>query len=265
MDKEMLPIVLDINIRQDDPREEYDYNSRYAIGSPVVRSITDGLPLDKQDVHELKPNLLLDFSYHKWDKITVESFSDQAITILYKKETITIRLGQEWHTRFDNGFSLSEVTLRYHRLDFWETVSMLMNRILKVHEHSLHPIITSTTAAEQQVINLLNAAIDDGKVGLYPFKARLHASNNWYTGKILRLGMFQDILLEGIGRGALSPDNAEGWEWLKVAADNNDPAEFMTDMERYYDLLASAAEAGNTDALDIMNEIWPPEQIIEED
>ena len=39
----------------------------------------------------------------------------------------------------------------------------------------------------------------------------------------------------------------------------------MTDMDRYYDLLASAAEEGNEDALDIMNTIWPPEQLIEED
>lgn len=46
---------------------------------------------------------------------------------------------------------------------------------------------------------------------------------------------------------------------------NNDPEEFMTDMERYYDILATAAEEGNEIALDIMNTIWEPEQIIEED
>lgn len=39
----------------------------------------------------------------------------------------------------------------------------------------------------------------------------------------------------------------------------------MTDMERYYDILAKAAEEGNEIALDIMNTIWEPEQIIEED
>ncbi len=261
----MLPIALNINIRQDDPQEESDYNYRYAIGSTLVHSITNGVPLDKQEVCELKPNLLLDFSYQKWDKIIIESFSEQAITFLYKKERITINLGEKWQTKFDNGFSMSEVTLRYRRLSFWDTASMLMDRIFKVHKHSRHPIITSTTAAEEQVLNLLNSSIEDGNVGLYPLKALLHASNNWYTGKILRLGMFQEILLEGIGEGALAPDDAEGWEWLKAISVDNDPAEFMTDMERYYDLLASAAENGNTDALDIMNEIWPPEQIIEED
>lgn len=91
------------------------------------------------------------------------------------------------------------------------------------------------------------------------------ASNNWHSAKILRLGLFQDILLEGIEKGALAPDDAQGWEWLKVAAESNDPSEFMPDMEHYYDLLASAAEAGDTNALDIMNEVWPTEQIIEED
>ncbi len=264
MDKGILPVVLDVNIRQDDPQEEFEYSSRYAIGCPVVHSVKN-LPLDKLDVHELKPNLLLDFSYHKWDKIIIESFSEQAITFLYKKERITINLSEEWHTAFDNGFALSEVTLRYYRLNFWDTISMLMDRIMKVHEKSRHPIMVATTKAEEQVFHLLNAAIEDGNVGLYPLKALLHATNDWYTFKILRLGLFQSILLEGIERGALSPDDAEGWEWLKLIAADNDPSEFMPDMERYYDLLATAAEAGNTDALDIMNEIWPPEQIIEED
>ena len=82
---------------------------------------------------------------------------------------------------------------------------------------------------------------------------------------MVRMSQFRQILLEGIDCGALAPDDDAGWEWLYAAAECNDPQEFMTDMDRYYDLLASAAEEGNEDALDIMNTIWPPEQIIEED
>lgn len=50
-----------------------------------------------------------------------------------------------------------------------------------------------------------------------------------------------------------------------MAATNNDPNEFIDDKDLYYDLLATAAEEGCDEARDIMNEIWPPEQIIEED
>ncbi len=42
-------------------------------------------------------------------------------------------------------------------------------------------------------------------------------------------------------------------------------AELVEDKFALYDLLADEAEAGNYVALDLMDEIWPPEQIIEED
>ncbi len=153
----------------------------------------------------------------------------------------------------------------YNQQSAREEALRLLERIVKIHEESRHSIILSTVDDEQRVIDLLDKEIGRGSVGLYPLKALLSACNNWHTCKILRMGQFQSILLEGVDDGSLAPDDDEGWEWLRVAADTNDPAEFMPDMERYYDLLASAAEAGNTDALDLMNEIWPPEQIIEED
>ncbi len=42
-------------------------------------------------------------------------------------------------------------------------------------------------------------------------------------------------------------------------------AEMVEDKFELYDLLATEAENGNDAALDLMDEIWPPEQIMEED
>lgn len=108
--------------------------------------------------------------------------------------------------------------------------------------------------------DLLNNAIQ-----LYPLAALLASTDNWQTCEIVRMERFREILLEGIDLGCLAPDMDFSWEILEIAAKNNDPTEFMTDMERYYDILATASEEGNTIALDIMNQIWEPEQIIEED
>lgn len=63
----------------------------------------------------------------------------------------------------------------------------------------------------------------------------------------------------------LVPGNEYAWEWIGSAATNNDPEEFIDDKTLYYDLLSSAAESGITVALDIMDRIWEPENIIEED
>ena len=40
---------------------------------------------------------------------------------------------------------------------------------------------------------------------------------------------------------------------------------FKEKLNHYYDILCTAAEAGNNIALNLMNTIWEPEQIIEED
>ena len=76
---------------------------------------------------------------------------------------------------------------------------------------------------------------------------------------------FRHILLEGIDKGCLAPDQEEAWDWMEAAAGNNDPAEFMDDTERWYDILMTATEEGNTIARDIMDRIWEPEQTIDED
>lgn len=122
-----------------------------------------------------------------------------------------------------------------------------------------------TTAREQAVIDAIDALIVQGNAELYVTKALLHGSNNWSTFLLVRPGLFRDILLEGIEKGALGPECQTAWEWMEIASLNNDPAEMMDDMERYYDLLATAAEAGRTEALDIMDAIWEPENCQDED
>ncbi len=124
---------------------------------------------------------------------------------------------------------------------------------------------SSTTAVEQEVLDRLGKAISKGDLELYPMKALLAASNDWNTGLITRAGLYKSILLEGIELGALAPENEYAWEWIGAAATNNDPEEFVDDKTLYYDILSAAAESGRTIALDIMDRIWEPENIIEED
>lgn len=124
---------------------------------------------------------------------------------------------------------------------------------------------SATTSDEQKVLDQVNAAIENGDIELYPMKALLAASNDWSTGLITRMGLYKNILLEGIGKGALAPENEYAWEWIAAAATNNAPEEFVDDKTLYYDLLSTAAESGLTLAQDILNRIWEPENIIEED
>lgn len=149
--------------------------------------------------------------------------------------------------------------------DRWSEIGRLYERITEAHRTAGGSVMAATADAEERVLSLIDREIASGEAGAYVIKAHLASCNNWYTGVIARISQFRQILLEGIEHGALAPDDDAGWEWLYAAAECNDPQEFMSDIDRYYDLLASAAEEGNEDALDIMNTIWPPEQLIEED
>lgn len=124
---------------------------------------------------------------------------------------------------------------------------------------------SSTTEDERKVLGQIDVAIDSRDIELYPMKALLASSNDWNTGLITRMGLFKIILKEGIENGSLAPENEYAWEWLGAAATNNNPEEFMDDMTLYYSILSDAAESGVTVALDIMDRIWEPENIIEED
>ena len=143
---------------------------------------------------------------------------------------------------------------------------ILLMEIGKMHENLGESVACAETeGSEEKLLGNIDRLIEKGVTGLYPLKALLMASNNWYTFTIVRQGLFQDVLLEGIEKGALAPENQEGWSWLKFASLSNDPASFMTEMDRYYELLMTAVEHGNDDAHDIMDQIWEPENCQEED
>lgn len=143
-----------------------------------------------------------------------------------------------------------------------ESVFDLLESIAEKHSAGN---LSSTLEDEQKVLDQVNEAIKEGDIELYPMKALLAASNDWNTGLITRMGLYKIILLEGVEHGALAPANEYAWEWIGAAATNNDPEEFIDDKTLYYDLLSTAAESGITIALDIMDRIWEPENIIEED
>ena len=120
-------------------------------------------------------------------------------------------------------------------------------------------------ARKEDILHFIDKTIERGNTGLYVAKALLNESNNWGTCQINCLNLFRQQLLKGIECGCLAPDNHYGWEWMEVASKYNDPTDFMEDMELYYDLLDSAVSHGVVEAIDIMDSIWEPEQIIEED
>lgn len=149
--------------------------------------------------------------------------------------------------------------------DLWDRFVSIFSDIRLRHAGDSRSVLGETAAEEQEALGILESLISSGQLSLYPLMALLSASNNWHTPVIVRMSQFRDILLEGIEAGSLSPEDEVGWAWLMEAAKINDPTDFMNDMEHYYNLLADAMEAGNQDAREIMDMIWEPEQIIEED
>ena len=129
------------------------------------------------------------------------------------------------------------------------------------HENGDH----DTLPQEQQVMDLLHAAANEGYKPALVADAVLASSNDWSTMRITRNGLFVMMLEEAIDAGALAPDDEESWGWIHQAYFANPDADLMLDYERLYDFLMTAAEAGNELALEILLDIWPPEEEIEED
>lgn len=177
------------------------------------------------------------------------------------------RVGTERMPQADNSGTACEVYMEYEYrgMTQWDKVCLMITNIASIHEKSDSPVILETADEEKKALGMLEEIINQGNVGLYPLYALLSASNNWATTVIVRISQFREILLEGIEKGCLAPDCDTGWSWLEFAANVNDPETFMTDMDRYFDILMTAAENGNLAARDIMNTIWEPEQEIEED
>ena len=124
---------------------------------------------------------------------------------------------------------------------------------------------TGYRTRQLELLQLVDADIARGASGMRVCKALLESCSDWSTCEIDDPEGFKARLLDAVEHGALAPDNIVGWDWLEIAADNNDPSEFMDDTLRFYDLLADAGEHGISGAFDIINCIWEPENCQEED
>lgn len=122
-----------------------------------------------------------------------------------------------------------------------------------------------TLSQEIETLDLLHSAASEGYIPALVADAVLAAANNWATLRLTRNGLFVIKLQEAIEEGALVPDDGESWAWLTAVHEANPDADIMYDYERLYDFLMTAAEEGCTAALDICLDIWPPEDVMEED
>ncbi|MGM9853483.1 MAG: hypothetical protein ACI30N_05910 [Muribaculaceae bacterium] len=120
-------------------------------------------------------------------------------------------------------------------------------------------------ARQEELLRMVDEDIRNGSTGMRVCKALLESCRDWSTCVITYPERFRKLLLEAVEHGALAPDCVVGWDWMDVAVRNNDPAEFMDDMLRFYDLLADAGEHGISGAFDIMDMLWEPENCREED
>ena len=202
--------------------------------------------------------------------VTLLAASEDAVTLKWRNEKYEVKFNTDVSTEecLVNNPHLSSDSLRlvffYSNIpnyaELWSMIAKMGCDELEEKEEK-HIL----TARKEEILHFIDKAIEKGNTGLYVAKALLTEYNNWGTCEIDSLYCFRKALLEGIESGALAPDNYFGWEWMVVAAKNNDPAEFMEDMDLYYEVLDTAAGHGVGEAIDIMDSIWEPEQIIEED
>lgn len=134
-----------------------------------------------------------------------------------------------------------------------------------IHFGNLKPDTPGYRERQEQLLQLVEADIAAGESGMWMCKALLESCRDWSTCRITYMERFKALLLEAIEHGALAPDNIVGWDWMDVAVRYNNPAEFMDDTLRFYDLLADAGEHGISSAFDIIDMIWEPENCQEED
>ena len=125
--------------------------------------------------------------------------------------------------------------------DHYRLACSVLDLVAERHENGDH----DTLPQEQQVMDLLHAAANEGYKPALVADAVLASSNDWSTMRITRNGLFVMMLEEAIDAGALTPDDEESWGWIHQAYFANPDADLMLDYERLYDFLMTAAEAGN--------------------
>ena len=241
----------------------------------VTRDMSVGNTYDTDyyvDIDHLDDNktTYIDLSTLNGGRIEIVKVTADTITLRWHERVFCVNFGAEVSTDaslIDNqllSLDSLQLTFAYREIpDYIGIWNMIASLGRDEKERKTERSILA--ARKNEILHFIEIAIEHGNTGLYVAKALLNMYNDWSTCKISDLHTFQKELLEGIEHGCLAPDNHYGWEWLEVAAKCNDPACFMEDMDLYYEVLDTAASHGVVEAIDIMNSIWEPEQIIEED
>ena len=220
---------------------------------------------------DLRAGEEIDCSRIRGGKVRVVDVVPERITLEAEGKTYELELEEKvgcGDYAVDNPFvSLETIELffYYEYRSPYNQAIWVFDYVRRCHSVTTGSVNSRTTKYEKKVLNLLNRAGREGYTDAYVLKALLDTCNNWSTMVICRMSQFKGLLLQAVRKGALGPDHDLAWQVMGMAATNNDPNEFIDDKDLYYDLLATAAEEGCDEARDIMNEIWPPEQIIEED
>lgn len=220
---------------------------------------------------ELRAGETIDCSRIRGGEVRVVDVSPEKITLETEGKTLELELEDKAGCgayAVDNPyvtFETIELCFYYEYRSPYNQAIEVFDYVRRCHSVTTGSVNAKTTKYERKVLNLLNRAGREGFTDAYVLKALLDTCNNWSTMVICRMSQFKGLLLNAVRKGALDPEHDLSWQVMGMAATNNDPNEFIDDKDLYYDLLATAAEEGRDEARDIMNEIWPPEQIIEED
>ncbi len=200
--------------------------------------------------------------------VKVISVADGKICMDWGGDEFCLAPGEFFHTKqyaVANPCIRDSLSIRvsYHQVpDHRE----LTNMIIEVSNADRNTGDFETNWMKEYIVkHFVDFDIERGYTGMWVAKALLESCSNWKTMEIFHWARFRHFLLKGVEAGALQPANRIGWEWMEIAARNNDPEKFMEDIDRYYDILADAHEHGITEATDIMNTIWEPENCQEED
>lgn len=241
----------------------------------VTRDMSVGNTYDTDyyvDIDHLDNNktTYIDLSTLNGGRIEIVKVTADTITLRWHERVFCVNFGAEVSTDaslIDNqllSLDSLQLTFAYREIpDYIGIWNMIASLGRDEKERKTERSILA--ARKNEILHFIEIAIEHGNTGLYVAKALLNIYNDWSTCEISDLHTFQKELLEGIEHGCLAPDNYYGWEWLEVATKYNNPDCFMEDMDLYYEVLDSAASHGVVEAIDIMNSIWEPEQIIEED
>lgn len=216
---------------------------------PICSSCTTRIPADKLAGREKIENPV-PFS----GTIRIRSLDEKRIELDWTGDLFAVDFGQtvrsEQFAVHNPHVTFEGVSIEFEYADFADfdhTVADIV-RIGDVHERSQKSVYPETADREWEALFRLDKLIEAGRTELYPLKALLSASNNWSTYTIVRMGQFRDILLEGIARGCLAPENEYAWHVMNIAAANNDPGELIPDAESFGRILDRAAAAGNASA-----------------